>query len=56
MIIAAWGNDTGGSAAGAVYLVNGPISGDMSLVDADRVLVGEDPVTMQEAQWSMPVT
>ena len=43
MIIAAWGNDTGGSAAGAVYLVNGPISGDMSLVDADRTLVGEDP-------------
>jgi hypothetical protein len=43
MIIAAWGSDTGGSAAGAVYLVNGPVYGEKMLVDADQVLVGEDP-------------
>jgi hypothetical protein len=43
MIIAAWGNDSGGSAAGAVYLVNGPVYGDHLLSDADQILVGEEP-------------
>jgi len=43
MIIAAWGSDIGGSAAGAIYLVNGPIYGDHLLADSDQVLVGEEP-------------
>lgn len=41
LLIGARGSDTGGSAAGATYLVYGPVSGTMSLSVADAKLVGE---------------
>jgi len=41
VLVGATGEDTGGSYAGAAYLVMGPISASLSLADADAKLVGE---------------
>ena len=41
LLVGAWGNDEGGSSAGAAYLVYGPVAGDVSLSLADARLVGE---------------
>ncbi len=41
ILIGAHLNDGGGSAAGATYLVHGPIFGDVSLSDADARFIGE---------------
>ena len=41
LLIGASGEDAGGSYAGAVYLVRGPVSGTMDLSLADAKLVGE---------------
>jgi len=40
LLVGAGSNDSGGSDAGAVYLVSGPHSGAMALEDADTVLIG----------------
>jgi len=41
VFIGARGDDDGGSDAGAAYLVYGPVTGDLSLVDADSKMIGE---------------
>ncbi|MFT5684613.1 MAG: hypothetical protein ACI8RZ_005557, partial [Myxococcota bacterium] len=41
-LIGAWGDDDGGSTAGAAYVVYGSVSGEMSLSDADLKLTGAD--------------
>ena len=41
VIIGASGADDGGAESGSVYLINGPITADMDLVDADGVVGGE---------------
>ena len=40
LVIGAYGNDTGGNNAGAVYAVHGPLSGAIGLASADAVFVG----------------
>ena len=40
LVIGAYGNDTGGNNAGAVYAVHGPLSGSIGLASADAVFVG----------------
>ena len=42
LLISATGEDSGGSGAGAIYLVRGPVSGDLSTTDAHATLHGED--------------
>ena len=42
VLIGAKGDDDGGSSAGAVYLVLGPVSGTLDLSRADAKFVGED--------------
>jgi len=42
LLIAAYGNEEGGSSAGAVYLVNSPVSGTVDLSAADGKFYGED--------------
>ncbi|MFT5685141.1 MAG: hypothetical protein ACI8RZ_006090, partial [Myxococcota bacterium] len=42
LLISATGEDSGGSGAGAVYLIRGPVSGDLSASDAAATLHGED--------------
>jgi hypothetical protein len=42
LLVGAVGQDGGGSAAGAVYVVYGPVSGTLSPSDAGARLVGED--------------
>ena len=42
VLVGAPENDMGGNAAGAAYLVRGPISGAVDLASADLVLVGEN--------------
>jgi hypothetical protein len=42
LAIGAYGEDSAGDGAGAVYLLFGGVSADMSLSDADVVLTGED--------------
>ncbi|MDP7114716.1 MAG: MopE-related protein, partial [Myxococcota bacterium] len=41
LLIGAWKADTGGSDAGAVYVIYGPVAGDLSLSAADARLEGE---------------
>ena len=41
LLIGAWKADTGGSDAGAAYVVYGPVAGDLSLSAADACLEGE---------------
>ena len=41
VVVGAWGQDIGGLNAGAVYLVLGPVSADLSLERADSHLVGD---------------
>ena len=41
IVIGAWGENSGGAAAGAAYLWRGPLSGAYSLADADGKLVGQ---------------
>ncbi len=41
ILVAAWGEDSGGREAGAAYLLRGPITGTMSLASADAKLIGE---------------
>ena len=41
IVIGAWGDNSGGGAAGAAYLWRGPLSGAYSLADADGKLVGQ---------------
>ncbi|MCK6527006.1 integrin alpha [Myxococcota bacterium] len=41
VVVGAPGRDSGGSDAGAVYVVLGPIAGTVDLADADAVLLGE---------------
>ncbi len=41
VIVGASGADDGGDGSGAVYLINGPITADMNLADADGVVGGE---------------
>ncbi len=43
MLVGAYGNDEGGSAAGAAYLVFGPVTGTLDLSPAAAKLVGEGP-------------
>ena len=43
ILVGAGGEDTGGSRAGAVYLVHGPVSGSVDLSTADVKLIGEEP-------------
>ncbi|NQV90598.1 FG-GAP repeat protein [Candidatus Uhrbacteria bacterium] len=45
LIVSALGEDSGGSGAGAVYVVFGPLSADISLADADVKLTGEAAVS-----------
>ncbi len=40
LIIGAYGNDTGGNNAGAVYAMHGPLSGSIGLASADAVFNG----------------
>ncbi len=40
ILVGAWGDDDGGSTAGAAYVVLGSISGEVSLSDADLKLTG----------------
>ncbi len=40
ILVGAWGNDEGGGAAGAAYLVRGPVMGSLDLGRADVKLVG----------------
>jgi hypothetical protein len=42
LLLGAWGNDVGGSEAGAAYVVLGPVSGRLDLGHADAKLVGEE--------------
>jgi hypothetical protein len=42
LAIGAYGEDSAGDGAGAVYLLFGAVSADMSLADADYMLTGED--------------
>jgi len=42
VLVGAHGDDTGGTLAGAVYLVLGPMSGTASLATADAKFVGEE--------------
>ncbi len=41
LLVGAWGHDGSGSAAGAAYLALGPISGSVSLTQAEAQLLGE---------------
>jgi len=41
LLVAAWGNDAGGSEAGAAYLVLGPVTGELDLSLADAMFIGE---------------
>ena len=43
LLVGASGNDDGGAAAGATYLILGPATGSIDLSDADAVLKGEQP-------------
>jgi hypothetical protein len=40
ILVGASGQDTGGSGAGAAYLVLGPVTGDLSMTDADATFTG----------------
>jgi hypothetical protein len=40
ILVGAWGNDEGGSLAGAAYLVRGPVTGTLDLGSADLKLMG----------------
>mgnify|MGYP002634843663 CR=1 FL=1 len=51
VIIGAWLESSIGGANGAAYLVRGPISGDLSLGDADIMLVGEN--AGDQAGWAV---
>jgi hypothetical protein len=42
LVVGAAGADTGGPAAGAVYVVRGPVAGTMQLAKADATIVGEN--------------
>ena len=42
LLIGAYGDDTNGSTAGAVYVVYGAITGDLDLSDYDVKILGED--------------
>jgi hypothetical protein len=41
LLVGAYGNGRGGADAGAAYIVNGPVSGELSLADADTIFAGE---------------
>jgi len=41
LLVGAMGNGSAGANAGAAFLVYGPITGAVSLADADAVLLGE---------------
>ncbi|MCB9758335.1 MAG: FG-GAP repeat protein [Alphaproteobacteria bacterium] len=41
VIVGAFGNTAGGGYAGAVYVLYGPLTGEIALADADAILVGE---------------
>lgn len=41
LLVGAYADDSGGTGAGAVYLVLGPVSGELSLSEADAKLIGE---------------
>lgn len=45
VLAGAYGNDTGGSYAGAVYFVAGPVTGTMSLSSADARIYGDTELT-----------
>jgi len=40
VLVGAWGNDTGGEDAGAVYLIAGQVAGEISLSEADARILG----------------
>ncbi len=42
ILVGGWRNDTGGTGAGAAFLLYGPVSGDLSLDLADASFVGEE--------------
>ena len=44
LLVGAYGNDTGGSLAGAAYLLRGPVEGELSLAVADAKFFGEKEV------------
>ena len=44
ILVGADGQDTGGSNAGAAYLVLGPVSGTVDLADADAIFNGEEAI------------
>ncbi len=43
LLVGATGSDGGGSSAGAVHLVRGPLEGTLLLAASDAILVGENP-------------
>jgi len=45
LLVGAYGEDSGGTTAGAAYLVLGPVSGELSLAAADAILSGESDAT-----------
>ena len=45
LLVGAFGKDKDGWGAGAAYLVLGPVSGDISLADADAIFYGDDAYT-----------
>ncbi len=51
LIIGAYGDDDGGSAAGAAYLILGPVTGDVDLSLADAKFIGES--ADHYAGWSV---
>lgn len=50
-LVGAYGNDTGGSGAGAAYVFLGGASGSLSTDDAEAVVFGDD--TSHQAGWSV---
>jgi len=51
MLLGAYEQDDGGDVAGAAYILLGPVSGDVSAVDADIMFVGEE--AGDRAGWSV---